>query len=100
MRRRKRACTDEFLANIPEGIVHSVHKVVTQSSLSVTWRHKASGDQWMFCTKNLGRYEASLEVVQPQNKSSNCERYRLWCERGYKITCKIQDIFDPNAGIY
>ena len=29
------------------GVVHSVYKVVTQSSFSVTWRHKVSGGKWM-----------------------------------------------------
>ena len=43
--RRMRACTDEFLATVTEG----VYKVVAQTSFGVTQQHKASGDKWMFC---------------------------------------------------
>ena len=31
VRRRIRACIDEFLATVTEGVVHSVYKVVSQS---------------------------------------------------------------------
>ena len=34
-RRQMQASTDEFLAMVTKGVVHSVHKVVTQSSFSV-----------------------------------------------------------------
>ena len=40
--RRLWACTDEFLSRVTEGIVHGVHKVVTQSYFSVTHQHKVS----------------------------------------------------------
>ena len=35
MHRRKRACTDKFLATVFEEVVHGVYKVVTQSSFGV-----------------------------------------------------------------
>ena len=35
MRRRMRACTDEFLATVNEGVVHGVYKVVTRSVFGV-----------------------------------------------------------------
>ena len=38
IRRQMRACTDEFLAMVTEGVVHSVQKVVTWSCFSVTWQ--------------------------------------------------------------
>ena len=37
MGRRIRACTNEFLATITEGVVHGVYKVVTRSSFTVIW---------------------------------------------------------------
>ena len=48
MCRRMRACADEFLAMVSEGVVYVVYKVSTWSSFSVTWRHKVSGGKWMF----------------------------------------------------
>ena len=30
-------CAEEFLAVVTEGVVHSVYKVVTRPSFSVTW---------------------------------------------------------------
>ena len=61
MHRQKRACTDEFLAMVTEGVVHSVYKVVTWWSFGVIWQEKANGGKWMFhhCVTrshtNLGR---------------------------------------------
>ena len=98
MHRRMQLCTNEFLAEVTEGVVHGVHKVVTQSSFGVTQRHKASGGKWTFrhcvrshtnlndrgvqtprtidCTTcsvndtlNLGRYVASLEVISLLSKN-------------------------------
>ena len=37
-------------------------------------------------TPNPGRYVASLEVVPPSSKTSNCGTYRLKCEGGISIT--------------
>ena len=62
MYRRMRACTDEFLAMVIEGVVHSVYKVVTQSSFSVVRRHKVSESTWMFrhCdTRCIGIFNGS-----------------------------------------
>ena len=36
MYRQIRACTDEFLATVTEGVVHGVYKVMTQSSFGLT----------------------------------------------------------------
>ena len=36
MNRRKRTCTDKFLAAVSEGVVHGVYKVVTRSSFRVS----------------------------------------------------------------
>ena len=47
--RRMRACADEFLAMVAEGVVHGVYMVVTRQSISVTRQHKASGGKWTFC---------------------------------------------------
>ena len=41
MRRQNRACTDEFLATVTEGVVRAVCKVVTRSC--VTRSHKNLG---------------------------------------------------------
>ena len=35
MRRRFRACTDEFLARVTEGVVHGIYKVVAWLSFDV-----------------------------------------------------------------
>ena len=35
MLRRMRACTDEFLATVIEGVVHGVYEVVSQLSFGV-----------------------------------------------------------------
>ena len=48
MHRGMRACTDEFLATVTEGLVDSVYKVVTWSSFGVMECHKASGGKWTF----------------------------------------------------
>ena len=37
------------LTTITEGVVQGVYKVVTWSSIGVTWRHKVSGGKWTFC---------------------------------------------------
>ena len=37
MCRRFHACVYEFLTTVTEGVVHSVHKVVAQSSFGVIW---------------------------------------------------------------
>ena len=50
MHRRMRACTDEFLAMVSEGVVNGVYNVVTWSSFSVTQRHKVSGGTGRFAT--------------------------------------------------
>ena len=99
MRRRKQACTDQFLATVTEGVVHGVYKLVTKSSFSLIWRHKVSQSKWIFChcitrlgtnlgwykprttaghttcsvnaTPNIGRYVASLEAVPLPQKTSN-----------------------------
>ena len=47
MRRRMRACADEFLAMVTEGLVHGVRKVVTRSSFSVILPHNwATVAEW------------------------------------------------------
>ena len=43
-----RACTDEFLAMVTEGVVHSVCKVVTRLSFGAIRQHKASGGIWAY----------------------------------------------------
>ena len=48
MRSEMRSCADEFLATIIEGIVQGLYMVVTKLSFGVIWRHKASGDKWIF----------------------------------------------------
>ena len=42
MCRGMRACSDEFLATVTEGVVHGVYKVVTRLSFSVTRWHEVS----------------------------------------------------------
>ena len=37
MRRQWRACRDEFLATVSEGVVHGVYKVMTRSSFRVSF---------------------------------------------------------------
>ena len=49
MCRQMQACTDEFLATVPEDVIHSVYKVVTQSSFGITLQLKASGGKCVFC---------------------------------------------------
>ena len=39
-----RACTEDFLAKVTEGVVHGVYKVMTRSSFSVIQRQQESGD--------------------------------------------------------
>ena len=46
MHRWMGAYTDEFLTIVTEAVVHSVYKVVTWQSSSVTWPHKVSGSKW------------------------------------------------------
>ena len=48
MHRQMRACTDEFLSTVTEGVVHGVYKVVAQPSFGITLKHKASGGKWAF----------------------------------------------------
>ena len=43
MCRRMRAYTDGCLATVTKGVVHSVYKVITRSSFSISWGYKASG---------------------------------------------------------
>ena len=47
MRRRMRACADEFLATVTEGVVHNVYKAVTRSCFGVTRQNRASVGKWM-----------------------------------------------------
>ena len=76
MCRRMRACTDEFLATVTEGVVQSVYKVVTRSSFSVTWPHKVSGGKWMFHTLcHNFTYEPDM-VVEGQGYLAQC--LELW----------------------
>ena len=45
-----RACADDFLATLSEGVVLGVNKVVTQLSFGVTQQHKVSGGNGHFAT--------------------------------------------------
>ena len=68
MRRRMRACADGFLAIVTEGVVHGEYKVVTRSSLGVTWRHI-----WRVEVKVL--FGHRINTTCSVNDSPNLRRY-------------------------
>ena len=67
-----RACADEFLATVTEGVVHGVYKVVTRLSFGIIWQHKVSGGKWMFsyCATRFA-YEPQM-VVEGQGHLTKC----------------------------
>ena len=46
--RRMQACAVDFLATVTEGLVHSVYKIVTSLSFTVTCGHKVMRGKWTF----------------------------------------------------
>ena len=50
----------KFLPTVTEGVVQGVYKVLTQSSFSATWRHKARGGKWTFCHCLLSQKACSI----------------------------------------
>ena len=62
------ACAYHFLTTVTEGVVHSVHRVVIQSSSGIIQQHKANGGTW---TVTQSRIRIST-VVDGQGHYAKC----------------------------
>ena len=62
MSRRFCTCTYEFRSTVTEGVVHSVHKIVIQSSFGVIQRHKVSQGIGYFAKCLSNGYQRWVQV--------------------------------------
>ena len=59
MVRTMRACANELLALVTEGVVHGAYKVLIRLSFGLSWRHKVSGGTGCFSIVSQLRLQTS-----------------------------------------